>query len=221
MALLRSVNLGVPRVKAWAEIGRTSIDKRPVTGPVLAGELGLAGDQVSDTAHHGGPDQAVYAYAREDLDFWAAELGRDIRDGQFGENLTTEGLDLNGTEVGTRWRIGGAVLEVALTRTPCNDFKCWMGESGYDNGTWVRRFAAEARPGPYLRVLTPGAVTAGDPIEVAHVPGHGVTVRTMFLALNTHRDLLPVLLRVPGLAQKARRKAEEYVAAEPVVLDPA
>lgn len=221
MSFLRSLNLGVPQVKEWAQIGRTSIDKRPVRGPVLAGELGLTGDQVSDTAHHGGPDQAVYAYAREDLDYWAAELGREIRDGQFGENLTTEGLDLNETEVGTRWRIGEAVLEVALTRTPCNDFKGWMGESGYDNATWVRRFAAAARPGPYLRVVTPGILTAGDSIEVVHRPGHGVTVRTMFRALNTHRELLPELLRVPGLAAKARRKAEQYAVPAPAVLDPA
>lgn len=221
MAFLRSVNIGAPQVKEWAGIGRTSIDRRPVAGPVLVGELGLAGDQVSDTAHHGGPDQALYAYAREDLDFWAAELGRDIRDGQFGENLTTEGLDLNATEVGTRWRVGGAVVEVALTRTPCNDFKGWMGESGYDNTTWVKRFAAAARPGPYLRVLAPGPVAAGDAIEVVHVPGHGVTVRTMFLALNTRRELLPELLRVPGLAAKARRKAEEFAAAAPAALDPA
>jgi MOSC domain-containing protein YiiM len=212
MAYLRSINLGLPKVQDWAGIGRTSIDKRPATGPVAVGPLGLEGDQVSDTAHHGGPDQAVHAYSREDIDFWEEQLGRAIRDGQFGENLTTEGIDLNEAEIGSRWRIGDAELEMALTRTPCNDFKGWMGESGYDNHAWVRRFAAAQRPGPYLRVLTPGTITAGDEIEVVHVPGHGVTVRTMFLALTSRRELLPELLRVPGLAEKARRRVEEHAA---------
>jgi MOSC domain-containing protein YiiM len=111
-AHVRSVNVGMPRKAVWAEIGRTSIDKRPVTGPVAVARLGLDGDQVSDTRHHGGVDQAVYAFAREDLDFWAGELGRDVRDGQFGENLTTEGIDVNEAEIGERWRIGTAELEV-------------------------------------------------------------------------------------------------------------
>jgi MOSC domain-containing protein YiiM len=205
-----SVNVGLPRDAVWAEIGRTSIDKHPVPGPVEAGTLGLAGDQVSDTRHHGGPDQAVYAYAREDLDWWQQELGREIRDGQFGENLTTEGIDLNGAAVGSRWRVGGALLEVALVRTPCNDFKGWMGATGFDNTAWVKRFASEARPGPYLRVLGPGAIAAGDPIEVVHQPGHGVTVRDMFVALHTDRSRLPELLLIDGLADKARRRAEKY-----------
>ena len=117
-ALVRSVNVGMPREATWAEIGRTSIDKRPVTGPVSVARLGLDGDQVSDTRHHGGVDQAVYAFSREDLDFWAGELGRDVRDGQFGENLTTEGIDVNEAEIGERWRIGTTELEVASIRIP-------------------------------------------------------------------------------------------------------
>ena len=207
---IRSVNVGLPREAGWAGIGRTSIDKRPVSGPVMARRLGLEGDQVSDTRHHGGPDQAVYAFAREDLDRWAAELGLDIPDGQFGENLTTEGIDVNEAEVGERWLVGDAVLEVASIRIPCNDFKSWMGRCGYDARAWVRRFAAENRPGPYLRVLTEGEVRAGDAITVAHRPGHGVTVSTMFRALTTESSLLPELLKVDGLVAEARAKAEAY-----------
>ena len=212
-ALVRSVNVGLPQEAAWAEIGRTSIDKRPVAGPVRVHRLGLGGDQVSDTRHHGGVDQAVYAFAREDLDAWAERLGRDVRDGQFGENLTTEGIDVNEAEVGERWRIGTAVLEVASIRIPCNEFKGWMGECGYDRTAWVRRFTAVGRPGPYLRVVEEGVLAAGDPVEVVHRPGHGVTVTTMFKALTTDRELLPELLRVDGLVDEAREKAEKYVAA--------
>jgi len=135
-----------------------------------------------------------------------------LRNGQFGENLTTEGIDVNEAEVGERWRIGSAVLEICAIRTPCNDFKNWMGVSGYDNAAWVKRFAQEARPGPYLRVLEEGALQAGDEIEVVHRPGHGVTVTTLFKALNTDHSLRPLLVGIAGLGDKPRRVVEEYVA---------
>lgn len=213
MAHLLSVNVGTPREATWAGIGRTSIDKVALPGRVEVRRLGLAGDQVSDTVHHGGPDQAIYAFAREDLDAWAEELGQEIRDGQFGENLTTAGIDVNASEIGERWRLGDVLLEVASVRTPCNDFKNWMGRSGYDNTAWVKRFAQAARPGPYLRVLAEGTIGAGDPLEVVHQPGHGVTVSLLFRALNLDHRLLPRLLEVDGLSAKARAKAEQYVAA--------
>ncbi|MCW2850409.1 MAG: protein YiiM [Nocardioides sp.] len=212
MALLRSLNVGQPREAPWAGIGRTSIDKQPVSGPVEIGLYGPAGDQVSDTRHHGGLEKAVYAFAREDLDSWADELGVEIPDGQFGENLTTTGIDVNEAQIGERWRVGEAVLEITSVRTPCNDFKVWMGRSGYDNTAWVRRFAAVGRPGPYLRVLVPGVAQAGDPITVVHEPDHGVTVSLMFRALITEPSLLPELLRVDSLSEQARRKADAYVA---------
>jgi MOSC domain-containing protein YiiM len=213
MPIIRSVNVGRSKDAPWAEIGRTSIDKHPVTGPVVVHELGLDGDQVSDTVHHGGVDQAVYAFAREDLDRWAHVQGTEIRDGQFGENLTTQGIDVNEAEVGERWQIGTAELEVSAVRIPCNDFKEWMGLSGHDNAAWVKRFAADGRPGPYLRVTRPGVIAAGDEISVTHRPGHGLTVSLLFRALTTERELLPRLVGIEGLAAKARGLAEEYVAA--------
>lgn len=211
MASVRTVSVGSPQPRAWAGVGRTSIDKQAVTGAVRVHALGVDGDEVSDTRHHGGPDQAVYAYAREDLDWWEGELGQPIRDGQFGENLTTEGLDLTGMEVGTRLAVGaGVVLEIAYVRTPCNDFKCWMGEAGYDPKAWVKRFTQAARPGPYLRVVAEGTITAGDPITVVHRPGHGVSVGDMFVALNTDRSRLPELLAIDGLTEKARLAVEKH-----------
>jgi len=156
---------------------------------------------------HGGPDQAVYAYAREELDWWGAELGEELRDGEFGENLTTVGIDVDGAELGERWRIGSVLLEVASVRTPCNDFKVWLGRNGHDNTGWVRRFARRGRPGAYLRVLQPGRLAAGDPVEVVHRPGHGLTASYLFRAVTTEPALLPRLLEVEGLTEKARRKA--------------
>jgi MOSC domain-containing protein YiiM len=214
MAIVRSLNLGQPQPFEWGDNGTSAIDRRPVAGPIQVGPLGLAGDRVSNTEFHGGERQAVYAFAREDLDYWGRELGADLHDGQFGENLTTAGIDVNGAEVGERWRVGTTLLEISWVRIPCNVFKGWIGESGFDNTAWVKRFTAVGRPGPYLRVVEAGVLAAGDEIDVVHRPGHGVTVTTMFRALTTDRTLLPELLRVDGLDVRGRKKAEEYVVSQ-------
>lgn len=209
---IRSVNLGQPTVAEWTtSLPTTGIIKQPV-GQAWATRLGIEGDHISDLVNHGGPDQAVYAYAREDLDWWGAQLGKEIPDGFFGENLTTQGIDVNGALIGERWQVGDALLEVASIRIPCRTFSGWLGLSGYDNATWVKRFTNEARPGPYFRVLEEGTITGGDVITVVHRPGHDVTVRDMFRALTTDRTLLPRLLAVDGLVHEARLTAERYVA---------
>ncbi|MFJ4850591.1 MULTISPECIES: MOSC domain-containing protein [unclassified Streptomyces] len=208
-----SVNVGRPRPNPWKDTGVTGIDKRPVTGPVAVtapgpkgtGAVGLAGDRAYDMRHHGGPDQAVYAYAREDLDGWQRELGRDLRDGVFGENLTTLGVDVNGALIGERWRIGGpagAVLEVSCPRVPCATFQGWLDEAG-----WLRRFTRAALPGAYLRVAEPGGIRAGDPVEVVHRPRHTVTVALVFRAVTLEPRLLPALLAADALPEEIRAAA--------------
>lgn len=198
-----SVNVGRPRPNPWKGLSATGIDKRPVEGPVAVAEpgpkgtgaVGLAGDRVYDVKHHGGSDQAVYAYAREDLDRWEVEFGRPLPNGCFGENLTTTGLDVNASRIGDRWRIGAeVVLEVSGPRIPCATFQGWLEATG-----WVRRFTQAAIPGPYLRVVRPGRVTAGDSIEITDRPGHEVTVNLAFRALTTEPALLSRLLVADAL----------------------
>ncbi|WP_171169820.1 MOSC domain-containing protein [Streptomyces sp. I05A-00742] len=218
-----SVNVGRDRTAADrpAEGGTfaaglaTGIDKRPVAGPVAVaapgpkGEAGsgLAGDTIVTLKHHGGNDQAVYAFAREDLDRWERELGRALPAGSFGENLTTSGLDVSDARIGERWRIGDRLLlEVTSPRVPCRTFADWLGEAG-----WIRRFTQDAAPGAYLRVLEPGEVRAGDPVTVVHRPGHEVSVSFAFRAQTTERPLLPrVLAAGEGLHPEVRRRAERY-----------
>ncbi|GAA4682842.1 MOSC domain-containing protein [Gordonia humi] len=157
--------------------GVTAIDKGPVDGPVRANDYGLYADVQADRKHHGGLDKAIYAYAQEDVDFWASELGRDIPYGFFGENLRTEGIDVNGARVGERWRIGDEVIvEVTSPRVPCQTFARWMGD---DSDGWVKRFAEQRRPGPYLRVVKRGSLAAGDAITVLDVPAEAPTIRSL------------------------------------------
>ncbi len=202
MAHVLSVNVGTPATAGWAgSKGRTSIRKHSVTGPVRVHELGLEGDQVADRVNHGGVFQAVYAFAKEDLDGWAARIGGPVGAGMFGENLTTVGIDVNDAVLGEHWRIGTALLSPVEVRIPCSVFTSWLGLHHLDNAVWAKRFTAEGRPGPYLRVLEEGTLRAGDEIVVEHRPEHAFTVSMMFRALTTEPDLLPGLLDVPGLPE--------------------
>lgn len=157
--------------------GVTAIDKRAIEGPVRLRTYGVFGDVQADTENHGGPDQAIYAYSQEDADYWSAELGRPIQPGLFGENLRTLGVETTGAVIGTRWRIGKALLEVTSPRVPCATFAERMGEP-----QWVKRFTRAGRVGAYLRVLEHGKAQAGDVITVEHVPGHSITVGKFFSA---------------------------------------
>ncbi|MFJ9565349.1 MOSC domain-containing protein [Streptomyces fuscichromogenes] len=218
---LLSVNLGHARAVPYSDQadGVTGIDKRPVDGPVrvaapgpkgVAGS-GLAGDAVCDLRYHGGDDQAVYAFAREDLDDWERELGRPLPNGCFGENLTTNGLNVSDALIGERWRIGSeVVLEVTSGRIPCRTFQGHLGERG-----WVKRFTRKGASGAYLRVIEPGEIRAGDPIEVVLRPAHGVTAAMEFRAVTTERELLPRLLAAgAALHPEALAQARKYVAAQ-------
>ena len=208
-----SVNLAVPERNAAKRVGMTGIHKRPVDHPVAVRapgpkttglHSGLVGDRIFDVEHHGGDDQAVYAYAREDYDWWQEQLGRDLPGGLFGDNLTTAGVDVSGAVIGEQWRIGDdLVLSPTFGRIPCATFQAKMGEP-----RWVKRFAQENRPGAYLRVVSPGVVRAGDPVEVVERPAHGVTIGRAFRAYLTEPDLLPELLGIDGLPDGLRTELE-------------
>ncbi|OON74183.1 MOSC domain-containing protein [Streptomyces tsukubensis] len=199
-----------------APSGGTGIGKTPVEGAVMVsapgprgvGGSGLSGDVIGDMRHHGGDDQAVYSFAREDLDEWEGELNRPLRNGVFGENLTTVGVDVNGALIGERWRVGGGLLlEVTSGRIPCRTFAGWMDESG-----WIRRWTRKAAPGAYLRVIEPGEIRAGDSIDIVHRPDHDVTVAVQFRASTTERELLARILTAgEALHSGVRADAEAYI----------
>lgn len=156
--------------------GVTAIDKRAVAEAVNVRPLGVFGDMQGDREHHGGHDQAVYAYSQEDADYWGSELGREIHPGLFGENLRTQGIETTQAVIGQRWRVGKhLLLEVTSPRVPCATFAERMGEP-----QWVKRFTEVGRVGTYLRVIEKGKVQAGDSIAVESTPSHGITVGKFF-----------------------------------------
>jgi MOSC domain-containing protein YiiM len=190
-ARLLSLNVGRAEPNPAKKVGVTGIGKTPVDSAVLRapgpkhGGLGsgLQGDFIGDVRHHGGDQQAVYAFAREELDLWEERLGRPLPNGLFGENLTTTGLDVDGALLGERWAVGDeVVLEVCGPRIPCSTFQARMGEKG-----WVRRFTEVGRTGAYLSVVQAGTVRSGDRVEVVSRPDHDVDVVVSFRAVT--RDL--------------------------------
>src|SRR4051794_36094128 len=146
-----SVNVGTPVQASWAgSLGSTAIKKRSVVGPVAVHTLGVEGDQIADTKHHGGIHQAVYAFAQEDLDIWAERLDQPVPPGMFGENLTTAGLDVNEAVLGSHWRIGTVLLQPVEGRVPCSGFQGRLGRGGYHDAAWGRKVSARGPPRPGL-----------------------------------------------------------------------
>jgi MOSC domain-containing protein YiiM len=200
-----SVNVGAVREVRWR--GRrvtTGIWKSPVEGRVALRGVNLAGDDQADRSVHGGPDKAVYAYAREDYDFWREAGGIDTPVGLFGENLTLEGIDLSSALAGERWSVGTAVLEVAQPRMPCYKLGIRLGDDEFP-----RRFMEAGRPGAYLRIVREGDVGAGDAITVTSRPAHGVTLRAMWEALRDPARAAAIVrvARLPALWSHIAQRA--------------
>jgi MOSC domain-containing protein YiiM len=182
-----SVNVGRPRTVEWyGRRVRTSIWKEPVDGPVAVQGVNLDGDEQSDLRVHGGYDKAIYAYAVEDYRWWSSELGVELEPGTFGENLTTEGVELADAVIGERWLVGSATLEISEPRLPCYKLGMRMGDS-----TFVDDFDQASRFGAYLRIAGEGEVAAGSEIVRVHRPESTLTIGDL---VEAHHRPTPGLL---------------------------
>jgi MOSC domain-containing protein YiiM len=202
-----SVNVGTVREFEYGgRPAKSAIWKAPAVGRIAARGVNLAGDDQADRQAHGGPDKAVYAYAVEDARWWEREIGRPLAYGEFGENLTTEGMEVNDALVGERWEVGTTVLEVSEPRIPC-----WRLGVRMNDKTFPRRFTEALRPGPYLRIVVEGDVGAGDEIRVVERPEHGLTIRDVFRIYTRDRDEVERLLAVPRMSESWRRWAADWL----------
>jgi MOSC domain-containing protein YiiM len=204
-----SVNVGRPReVQSGTLAVSTAIWKMPVSGRVALTQRNFEGDQQADLSVHGGPDKAVYAYAIEDLDWWADNLNRPLGPGSVGENLTTKGIDLSDARIGERWAVGSAVLQVTQPRIPCYKLGIRFGDP-----KMPARFGASLRSGLYLRVLTPGEIGGCDPIEVSFRPDHDATIGLVVEAYHRDHGLADRLTAVADLPEGWRDWAAKTAAA--------
>ena len=177
--------------------GRTGIDKEPVSGPVELKDNCVAGDSVIDRKAHGGYDKAVYAYSIEDAKWWEGVIGRELRNGSFGENLTVQGIELNSSLIGERWSVGSCILEVSEPRIPCRVFAGF-----WDRPTLIKEFTDAKRSGTYLRIIEEGKVSAGDEIKVISKPSHKITVLDIFEAKAGNREKIQEIVKVRELSEK-------------------
>ncbi len=203
---VESVNVGTPVAAEWkGRTFETGIVKSPVAGRVAVRGVNLAGDDQADRSVHGGRDKAVYAYAREDIDWWAQTLGRAVVPGRhFGENLTTSGIDLGEAIIGERWRVGTVVLEVSEPRVPC--FKLAMR---MEDASFPKKFSAALRMGAYLRIIEEGDIAAGDAISVTRRPEHGLSIALAARIYLFEHGASGRFLEVPQLSEKWRSWARE------------
>ena len=204
-ARILSVNVGRPREFDYrGRAARSAIWKSPVSGRVAVRGVNLDGDDQADRQAHGGPDKAIYAYAVEDARWWTSEMGRPFAHAEFGENITTDGIEVNDALVGERWAIGSTVLEVSEPRVPC-----WRLGVRMNDPTFIRRFTQALRPGAYLRIVAEGDVGAGDAIRVLERPDHDLTVRDVFRIYTRDRDECGRLIDVPQISEAWKRWARE------------
>ncbi len=207
-----SVNVGLPRDVEWqGKIVRTAVWKKPVTGRVMARRLNLDGDGQGDLAGHGGEHRAVMVYQLDSYRYWENQLHRhDSEYGQFGENLTVEGLADNEVCIGDRYRIGGALFEVTQPRVTCYRVGIRMG-----NPQMPSLLVSHKRPGFYLRVIEEGEIGAGDEIIKITEGPEKITVAEIdgLLYLPGHpRDRLQRALRIPSLSAGWRGSLEALLA---------
>jgi MOSC domain-containing protein YiiM len=183
--------------------GKTGIDKRSAIGPVRFSNDEVSGDVVVDRNLHGGYDQAVYAYAREDADWWEKEIGQSIANGRFGENLTTTGIDVNQSLIGEQWRIGTTILEVSQPRIPCRVFAGF-----WQRPTLIKDFMSAGKPGTYLRIIQEGEISAGDSIEIISKPDHAITIADLYAAKNGERSKVEEIAAVKELSSAYQEWAQ-------------
>jgi MOSC domain-containing protein YiiM len=203
-----SINVGKAREFVFnGRPAKSAIWKAPAAGRIAARGVNLDGDDQADREAHGGPDKALYAYAVEDVRWWEERLGRSLPYGQFGENVTTEGIEVNDALVGERWQIGSTVLEVSEPRIPC-----WRLGVRMEDKKFPRRFIDAQRPGAYLRIIVEGNVGAGDEIRVIGKPSRDLTIRDFFgIFYSRERDQLQRLVAIPELSPSWREWAQSLL----------
>jgi MOSC domain-containing protein YiiM len=209
---LLSVNVSQPKeVRQNGKVITTGIFKESVPGRVMLRALNLDGDGQADLNAHGGVHKAAYAYSIENYEYWKRELGRDdFRYGQFGENLTVEGMLEDVVHLGDVFRVGGAMVQISEPRAPCAKLALKMGLPQFP-----KRFLASERVGFYLRVLREGEVGAGDVIEQVEAEPERMTVRQfVHLAYFDEGNLEGVrrALRIRGLPPDWREWLEDVLA---------
>ena len=211
VAVLMSVNVGLPRDVAWqGKAVHTGIWKEAVQGPVMVRQLNIDGDGQGDLQGHGGEQRAVLVYQIESHRHWEQHFGRDdFRYGQFGENLTVDGLADDEVCIGDRYQIGEAEFEVTQPRVTCYRVGMRLGEPELP-----ALLVSHHRPGFYMRVLREGNIQATDQIIKTRTGPHALSVAdTDALLYLPGRDIakLRLAVQIPALSPGWQQSFRELI----------
>ncbi|MAI41469.1 MAG: MOSC domain-containing protein [Candidatus Azotimanducaceae bacterium] len=202
-----SVNLGKRELIQRLGQGKlsTGINKRPISDRIIVGALGLVGDAIINTKHHGGPDQAIYLYREEDYRYWSNKLDRDLPPGAFGENITVSGLPAPYLDIGDKLVFDDLMLEVTAPRIPCSTLAAKMNDKFFP-----KKFIKAELPGIYCRVLQTGSISKNDKFYIDGYIGDQINTNEFFgdLLREISKSQIQRYLRLP-IDSRSRKKFDK------------
>ena len=218
-SILRSIQVSQPKTIPGNERGgtvqrpwRTSLFKEPVDGPLRLEAAGLVGDAQADLRHHGGTDKAICAYPTDHYAYWESRLHQTLPNGAFGENFSVLGHNEASVCIGDTFQIGDAIVQVTQPRSPCwkiarrwhKKLALWFQETGFT--------------GWYLRVLKPGTVEPGHPIDLIQRPHEAWTIQRVNL-IRYHPapdpEALTFLAQCEALSENWRTRFQQTLTGNP------
>lgn len=191
----------------------SGIRKRPVAGLIGVGLDGLQGDEIFDRRFHGSPDQAICQFSAEyyaALQAHFAKADEPWQPGGFGENFSTTGLLDGQVCIGDIYRSGTVVWQVSQPRSPC-----WKLNARFGVVRLSRHVQDQRMTGWYARVLQPGQVEAGAPVELLERGAGGWSIVAFWDAVLTRQPdpaQLQALASLPALAREWQQKLAKRAA---------
>lgn len=189
---------------------KTSIFKKPISGPQMVNHLGLINDTQSDPQHHGGLKRAIYTFDSAAYGYWHSKIDAQlIRNGLFGENLTTEGLSDDTIRVGNIYKIGKVVLQATEPRIPCFKLNIALGRNDA-----MELFYKKSIYGTYFSVLETGYLEAGMKVELLEQSTNEISISTIaqqFSCPIRDTELCKKISQLDGLSEGIRKTFLQFI----------
>lgn len=205
---MAKIKIFIGGISPLPDSGRpTGMFKQAVSGRLDIGPEGFIGDQQADRRVHGGPEKAVHLYPAGHYAQLARRfpaLAGQLVPGSLGENLSTPDLDEKAVRIGDIYRLGTVLLQVCQPRNPC-----WKIDDRFATEGMAAYIGEMSLTGWYWRVLQPGSLDAGDPLELACGASEAPTLAAAMALWAQHRPTLSgleALAATPGIASNWQRK---------------
>jgi len=206
-----SVNIGKQKTFQWkGKTVSTGIFKTPQNTHLQLNKTKVFGDEISDAKHHGGYYKACYIFSKEQYIFWQKLYPvLKMEWGMFGENLTVENFDENQVIIGSKYRVGEALVKISIHREPCYKLGYKFGDQNI-----IDQFIKNGHSGTYLSVLEEGIVRVGDSFKLIDTPANSLTISQLFqlnYANKKDLELLKIAASIDAIPKKKRLWFESFI----------